>query len=190
MTTEQPRAILAEVVIEGIALKGVPMSKLDTLVQDFLAQKRIAVVGVSDKRDTGCNLAYRKFKENGYQVFAINPRMSTFEGAQCYPDLKSVPERPDAVFVLTSPKVTEQVVEQCVDLGIKHVWMHCLMGTKPGLGADATSVSQDAVRTCRENGINVIPGACPNQFLKPDFGHALMRVMFRTFGFHKVNGSV
>ena len=43
------------------------MKKHDNLVQDFLAQKTIAVVGVSDKRDTGCNLAYKKFKENGYQ---------------------------------------------------------------------------------------------------------------------------
>ena len=48
-----------------------------------------------------------------------------------------------------------------------------------------TSVSQEAVRMCRENGIAVIPGTCPNQFLKPDFGHAMMRVMFRTIGFHK-----
>ena len=163
------------------------MTKLDTLVQDFLAQKKIAVVGVSDKRQTGCNQAYKKFKENGYQVYAVNPRMNSFEGAACYPDLKSIPETPDAVFLLTGPKVTEQVVQQCVDLGIKHVWMHCLMGTKPGLGAGMTSVSQYAVQMCRENGIEVIPGACPNQFLKPDFGHALMRVMMRTIGFHSVN---
>lgn len=163
------------------------MSKLDTLVQDFLAQKRIAVVGVSDKRETGCNAAYKKFKESGYHVYAVNPRLTTFDGAQCYPDLKSIPEKPDAVFTLTNPKVTEQIVQQCVDLGIKHIWMHCLMGTKPGLGANATSVSQEAVQLCRENGITVIPGACPNQFLKPDFGHALMRVMFRTIGFQNVN---
>ena len=65
--------------------------------------------------------------------------------------------------------------------------MHCLMGTKPGLAASMTSVSQDAVQMCRENGIQVIPGGCPNQHLKPDFGHRLMRVMFRTLGFHKVN---
>ncbi len=31
------------------------MAKIDTLVKDFLAQKKIAVVGVSDKRETGCN---------------------------------------------------------------------------------------------------------------------------------------
>ena len=165
------------------------MSKLDSLAQDFLAQKKIAVVGVSDKRDTGCNLAYKKFKENGYQVYAVNPHMTAYEGAVCYPDLKSIPEKPDAVFTLTSPKVTEQIVQQCVDLGIKHVWMHCLMGTKPGLAAGMTSVSPSAVETCKANGITVIPGSCPNQFLKPDFGHALMRGMFRTIGFHRVNGS-
>lgn len=163
------------------------MSKLDTLVQDFLAQKKIAVVGVSDKRETGCNLGYRKFKAAGYSVYAVNPRLTTFEGAPCYPDLKSIPDKPDAVFILASPKVTEQIVQQCVDLGIKHVWMHCLMGTKPGLGSGSTSVSPDAVQQCRKHGIAVIPGACPNQFLKPDFGHALMRVMFRTIGFHSVN---
>jgi predicted CoA-binding protein len=119
------------------------MSQMDTLVQDFLAQKKIAVVGVSDKRETGSNLGYRKFKAAGYAVSAVNPRLTTFEGDPCYPDLKSIPEKPDAVFILASPKVTEQVVQQCVDLGIQRVWMHCLMGTKPGLAASSTSVSPE-----------------------------------------------
>ncbi len=163
------------------------MSKIDPLVQDFLAQKKIAVVGVSDKRETGCNAAYHRFKEAGYAVSAVNPRLTTFDGAPCYPDLKSIPEKPDVVFILTNPKVTEQIVQQCVDLGIPRVWMHCLMGTKPGLAAGMTSVSQDAVRVCNEHGIKVIPGACPNQYLNPDFGHAMMRVMFRILGFHRVD---
>ncbi len=163
------------------------MATLDNLVQDFLSQKKIAVVGVSDKRDTGCNLVYHKFKEAGYTVSAVNPRLTTFEGDPCYPDLKSIPQKPGAVFILASPKVTEQIVQQCVDLGIKQVWMHCMMGVKPGLAASMTSVSPEAVKICRENGIAVIPGACPNQFLKADFGHALMRVMFHAFGFHKIN---
>ena len=162
------------------------MSKIDTMVKEFLAQKKIAVVGVSDKRETGCNLAYRKFKEAGYAVSAVNPRLTTFEGDPCYPDLQSIPGKPDAVFILTNPKVTEQIVQQCVDLGIGRVWMHCLMGTKPGLAANMTSVSTDAVQICHENGITVIPGSCPNQFLKPDFGHRLMRMMMRTLGFLRV----
>jgi predicted CoA-binding protein len=163
------------------------MAKIDAMVNDFLAQKRIAVVGVSDKRETGCNLAYQKFMENGYQVVPVNPRISNYKGATCYPDLKSVPDKPDAVFILASPKVTDQIVQQCVDLGIKHIWMHCMMGTKPGLAASMTSVSQEAVELCNANGITVIPGSCPNQFLKPDFGHKMMRGMWRMLGFMNMN---
>jgi hypothetical protein len=162
------------------------MTPLESLVRDFLALKKVAVVGVSDKRDTGCNLAYRKFKAQGYVVSAVNPRLTTFEGDPCYPDLKSIPDRPEAVFILASPKVSEQMVQQCLDLGIKHVWMHCLLGTKAGLGAGMTSVSEEAVQTCRRNGIAVIPGACPNQFLKPDAGHAMMRGIFRLLGLHRI----
>lgn len=40
---------------------------------------------------------------------------------------------------------------------------------------------------CQENGISVIPGSCPNQFLEPDFGHRMMRVLWRTVGFMNVN---
>ncbi|HSG41610.1 MAG TPA: CoA-binding protein [Anaerolineales bacterium] len=163
------------------------MAKIDDMVQDFLKQKKIAVVGVSDERETGCNAAYQRFKENDYQVYPINPRISTYDGATCYPDLKSIPEKPDAVFILANPKVTDEIVKQCVDLGIKHVWMHCMMGTKPGLVGSMTSVSQNAVELCEANGINVIPGSCPNQFLEPDFAHKMMRGMWRMFGFMNMN---
>jgi uncharacterized protein len=163
------------------------MAKIDDMVKDFLALKKIAVVGVSDKRETGCNLAYKKFKANGYQVYAVNPRISTYEGAPCYPDLRAIPDKVDGVFILTNPKVTDQIVDQCVELGIKHIWMHCMMGTKPGLAASMTSVSQPAVEKARANGIAIIPGSCPNQFLKPDFGHAMMRGMWKLFGFMGVN---
>ena len=166
------------------------MANIDYLVQDFLAQKVIAVVGVSNQRETGANRNYKTFKQRGYHVYAVNPRIAVFDGASCYPDLKSIPEKPDAVFMLTSPKVTEQIIQQCVDLGIKHVWMHCLMGTKPGLAAGSTSVSPAAVEMCRKHGIAVIPGSCPAQFLGADFGHDLMRRLWSLFGYLNVNGEV
>lgn len=163
------------------------MRTIEELAQGFLSQKIIAVVGVSDQRETGCNLNYKKFKQNGYRVYAVNPRLSSFDGLPCYPDLASIPEKPDAVFMLTSPRVTEQIVKQCVNLGIKHVWMHCLMGTKPGLSTGRTSVSLSAVDMCKANGIAVIPGTCPAQFLKPDLAHGLMRSLFKVLGFLKVD---
>ena len=163
------------------------MSTLDTLIQDFLAQKKIAVVGVSDKRETGCNAAYRRFKEAGYTVYPVNPRLSTYDGATCYPDLRAIPDKPDGVFILANPKVAESLVEQCVELGIGRVWMHCMMGTKPGLAANMTSVPPAAVQMCRDNGITVVPGTCPNQYLKPDFGHRMMRALFGAMGNLKVS---
>lgn len=160
------------------------MAKLNDLVQDFLDQRKIAVVGVSAKRETGSNLAFRKFKAAGYEVYAVNPHISAFEGSPCFPDLKSLPEKPDGVLIFANPGVTDQIVEQCIDQGIKRIWMHCLLGTKPGLGAGMTSVSQEAIERARQNGISVIPGSCPNQYLNPDFGHSLMKTMCGALGFH------
>ncbi|MBV6396370.1 MAG: hypothetical protein HFACDABA_01968 [Anaerolineales bacterium] len=158
------------------------MTNVNNLVRDFLAQKTIAVVGVSDRRDTGCNLAYRNFKDSGYRVFAVNPRLATYAGQPCYPSLRALPETPDAVFILANPQVADEIVRQCVELGVTRVWMHCMLGVQPGLAAGITSVSREAVEVCRANGIAVIPGTCPNQFLKPNFAHAAMRRLWTLFG--------
>ena len=151
------------------------MAKIDDLVQDFLAQKKIAVVGVSDRRDTGCNMAYKRFRDSGYQVYAVNPRITEFEHAPCYPDLKSIPEKPDAVFILTSPQVTDEIVQQCVELGIKHVWMH----RGPGRGKRVKAAAEYG----RQHGITVIEGGCPCMFgPTADPGHKAMRFVFTLTG--------
>jgi uncharacterized protein len=165
------------------------MSKIDALVQDFLAQKTIAVVGVSSKRETGCNSNYVKFKSSGYKVYAINPHINSFQGDPCYPDLRSVPDKVDAVFILANPRITDQIVKECVELGIKHVWMHCQMGVRPGLAPANTSVSQAAVEKARASGITVIPGSCPAQFLKPDIGHGVMRRLWTWLGYLSLEGA-
>ena len=159
------------------------MPKIVILVQDFLAQKNIAVVGVSEKRESGCNLAYDKFKEAGCKTYPVNPHISSYHGETCYPDLKSIPVKPGAVFIFTNPGVTEEIVQQCIDLGVGYVWMHCMMGTKPGAGSGMSSVSSSAVQMCREHGIQVIPGSCPNQYIKPDPFHGFMRKLWGVFGF-------
>ncbi|MBM4423533.1 MAG: CoA-binding protein [Chloroflexi bacterium] len=158
---------------------------IDPLVKDFLAQKRIAVVGVS-RKEGAANLNYRKFKKAGYTVFAVNPNIETFDGDPCYRDLKSLPEKVDGVFIVTRPALTEKVVRERAELGLQRVWMHCVLGSTPTVAKDAAakigSASPEAVRLCRENGIAVIPGGCVSMFLEPDFGHACMRGMLRMAG--------
>lgn len=56
------------------------------------------------------------------------------------------------------------------------------MGTKPGLAAGTTSVSQSAVEMCKANGIAVIPGSCPAQFMEADLAHGMMRRLWKMFG--------
>ena len=158
------------------------MATIDSLVKDFLAQKRIAVTGVTRTREDAANLAYRKFKKAGYQVFAVNPNTAEFDGDPCYPDLRTLPEPVDAVFIVNRPEISLQIVHQCVELGIRLVWLHCSMGTNARFAPALSSSSPEILALCNENGIAVIPGACPNMFFQPDPAHAVMRGFLRVLG--------
>ena len=151
---------------------------LDAKVNDFLAQKRIAVAGVSRKEGhhpVG-NLVYRRLKSTGHDVFPVNPHMQTFEGDPCYPNLQSIPGRVDGVVIITRPETTEQIVRDCSDAGVRRVWMHQSM-------AKGSSVSPAAVDYCRQHDISVIAGACPMMFGPGvDVGHKCMRWMMSLTG--------
>jgi len=151
---------------------------LEATVDDFLARKRIAVAGVSRNNShhpTG-NLIYRHLKKSGHDVFAVNPHMQVFEGDPCYPDLKSIPGGVDGVVIVTRPNVTERVVHECSDAGVRRVWMHRSM-------AKGSSVSPEAVEYCRQHQISVIAGACPMMYGDGvDFGHTCMRWMMKITG--------
>ena len=151
---------------------------LDTKVHEFLAQKRIAVAGVSrngSQHPVG-NLIYRRLKTTGHDVFPVNPQMRTFEGDRCYPDLQSIPGRVDAVVIITRPETTERIVRDCNDAGVPRVWMHQSLGK-------GSSVSPEAVEYCRQHGISVIAGACPMMYGDgADFGHTCMRWILRVTG--------
>src|SRR5215471_4388444 len=125
-------------------------------VHDFLAQKRIAVAGVSREksRHPVGNLIYERLKTTGHDVFPVNPNMHTFEGDRCYPDLKSIPGGVDGVVIITRPETTERIVRDCDSAGVRRVWMHQSM-------AKGSSVSVAAVEYCRQHDIEVIAGTCP-----------------------------
>jgi predicted CoA-binding protein len=121
------------------------MATIEEAAQEFLAQKRIAVAGVSRQPSGhGANTVYRRLRERGYEVFAVNPHADTVEGDPCYHDLGSIPGGVDAVVIGTTPAVAESVVRECHELGITRVWMH--RGVGPG------SVSDAAADYCRRNG--------------------------------------
>jgi uncharacterized protein len=148
------------------------MPSIKDAAAEFLANQRIAVTGVSRKPENhGGNVVYKRLRERGYEVFAVNPNADEVEGDRSYHDLRSIPGGVEAVVIATRPETAEETMRECADLGIKHVWMHRSFG--------AGSVSDTATEYGRERGITVIDGGCPCMFdPTADVGHKAMRFVF------------
>jgi uncharacterized protein len=131
------------------------MERIKDAAADFLANRRVAVTGVSrNPGGHGSNVVYQRLRERGYEVFAVNPNAHEVEGDACYHDLKSIPGGVDAVVVGTRPETAEATMRECAELGIRHVWMHRAFGTG--------SVSEAAADYGRQHDIKVIDGGCPS----------------------------
>lgn len=143
----------------------------------FLAHKRIAVTGVSAKKpgEHGSNSVYKRLRERGYEVFAINPNATEVEGDKAYPSLAAVEGGVDAVVIGTRPERATGTIEECAELGIKTVWMHRAFGQG--------SYSPEAAALGREKGLEVIDGGCPLMFDPcADGGHKVMKWMLGLTG--------
>lgn len=125
------------------------------IVEEFLIQKKIAVVGVSRTKTKFGNAIYKELKQKGYDVFPVNPNLQTFEGDVCYPDLLSIPDRTDAVVINVPPMQAEKVIREANQAGIKKVWLQ------------QGSQSDSAVKYCEENGIDCISNECILMFAQP-----------------------
>ncbi len=145
------------------------MTTVAETAADFLAQRRIAVAGVSRQAaGHGGNAVYTTLRQRGYEVFAVNPNADTVEGDPCYHSLADIPGGVDGVVVATSPAATASVVDECVRLGIRRVWMHRSFG--------GGSVDDAAATAGRAAGLAVIAGACPLMYgSQADLGHRCMR---------------
>jgi predicted CoA-binding protein len=148
------------------------MPSIKEAASAFLANKRVAVTGVSrTPKDHGSNTVYKRLRDRGYEVFAVNPNADVVEGDPCYQDLKSIPGGVQAVVIGTRPEIAEVTMRECAELGITQVWMH----RGPGTG----SVSAAATDFGRQHDITVIDGGCPLMFgPTADFGHKVMRLVY------------
>ena len=147
------------------------------VANDFLGQRRIALVGVSrDPRDLSRTL-FRELRGRGYDVVPVHPTLDSADGVPCARRLQDVQPPVDGALLMTPPAATEQVVRDCAEAGVARVWMH--------RGAGRGAVSPTAVAYCRDHGIAVVEGACPFMFL-PEAGFVRRTHGFfaRLFGRH------
>lgn len=152
------------------------MPKIKDAASTFLTSRRVAVTGVSrTPGDHGSNVVYRRLRERGYEVYAVNPNADEVEGDRAYHRLADIAGGVDAVVIATRPEIAEETMRECVALGIRQVWMH----RGPGAG----SVSAVAADFGRSHGVTVIDGGCPCMFAPTaDLGHRIMRPLLTAVG--------
>ena len=145
-------------------------------VNEFLAQRHVAVVGVSDAKGSFAKTVYRELRTHGYDVVPVNPSATSVDGDRCFPDLASVPGEIDGAIVMVNRDVSASIVRDCAARGIQRVWLFKGVG---GPGA----VSDEAVRIAREHGLSLVEGACPLMFLEsPGLVHRVHRFVRRRKG--------
>ena len=140
-------------------------------VENFLASKTIAVVGVSRKKQKFGSTVYKELKKKGYTLFPVNPFMTEFEGDTCYPDITSIPEKPEAVLLSIPPDKTEVIMEEILNAGITKVWMQ------------QGSQSDKAIKFCNDHNIDCVSNECILMFAEPaEFFHRTHKFFRGIFG--------
>ncbi len=113
-----------------------------------IKEKNIVVIGVSHREDKFGYKIFRDLLKAGFKVEGIHPLDGEILGKKIYRNLKGLAIVPDLVITVVSHEVTERVVEECRELGIKEIWM------QPG------SESEAAIQKAKAYGISLVSNAC------------------------------
>lgn len=121
---------------------------MENLIQEFMTQKRFAVIGATDNPEKYGNRIFKNLLKRGYEVYPVNPNLKEIEGVKCYPTLADIPVKVEVVDFVVPPKVTEATLKECLRLGLKRIWL------QPG------SESEAAIAFCHDNNFKVVHDTC------------------------------
>jgi uncharacterized protein len=125
-------------------------------VQDFLALRRIAMVGVSRHAQDFSRALFREMCTRGYDMVPVNPATNEIEGRECFDNLQVAKPLVEGALIMTPSYETVRVVQDCIEAHISKVWIY----RAGGQGA----VSPEAIALCKQHGIQVVEGHCPFMF--------------------------
>ncbi len=144
-------------------------------IDDFLAQPRLALVGVSRNPNDFSRGLFRELCERHYDMVPVNPFADEVEGKRCFARLQDVDPPVEGALLMTPPTETERAVRDCAQAGIRRVWMH--------RGGGQGSVSREAIQFCEQNDIRLVAGYCPYMFLpRTPFFHRAHRFILKFTG--------
>jgi predicted CoA-binding protein len=121
--------------------------------RELLGANRIALVGISRDAKSFSRYLLRELVRGGYDVVPVSPLVGEVEGLPCCARLQDVRPPVAGALILTPASSTEAVVRDCIEAGVRVVWMH--------RGQGAGAASRAAIDLCRTHGIHVVRDLCP-----------------------------
>ncbi len=95
---------------------------MEKLKKEMLDKKIWAVVGATPNEDKFGYKIYKKLKNRGYEVYAVNPRYDEVDSDKCYHSLSDLPVKPNCVDMVVPPQVTNKTLEEIKANNIEYVW--------------------------------------------------------------------
>lgn len=83
----------------------------------------IAVVGLSPNPRRPSHGVARALQQFGYKVIPVRPAVAEVLGEKAYPRLSDIGEPVDLVDVFRRPEHVAGIVDECVALGVKAIWL-------------------------------------------------------------------
>jgi predicted CoA-binding protein len=140
-------------------------------IKEFLAQKHLAIAGISKRKSKFGNTIFKELKKKNYQLYPVHPEMTDYEGITCFSKVDDLPEEVSGIIICTKPDKAEKLVNDAVEKGIKHIWLQ--------QGAQ----NETTMKMANENNLNLITKECVLMFAEPAaFIHRFHRGINKVFG--------
>lgn len=120
----------------------------DEIRQLLQSIKTIAVVGLSPTPSRPSHGVARAMQGFGYRIIPVRPAVEEVLGEKAWPDLHTLPALPDLVNVFRAPEHVGPIVEACIELGVRAIWL------QDGV------VHEAAARRAQEAGMTVVMDRC------------------------------
>lgn len=124
-------------------------------IDDFLAQKTLALAGVSRGGRGFGNAVLKALRQRGCEVLPVHPEARDFDGVPCFRSIADLPPRVGGLVLVVPPAQTEKLVAEAAAAGIRRVWMQ------------QGAASPAAVDLCAAHGMTAIHGECILMFAEP-----------------------
>lgn len=96
---------------------------MNNAVDQLLALKTWAVVGLSDNPDRAAYSVAKKLIDKGHTVIPVHPKAESVHGQKGYATLAEVPVSIDVVDIFVNSDLAGEVVDSAIAINAKGVWL-------------------------------------------------------------------